>query len=153
MPRKKKPLSPNKVTLMIAPTPPPKKGKPRGKSFAKGNEHAFKPGQSGNPKGRPPITGHERAITHSSKKISEAYAIYLEQRCGLEGYEHLTWGEAIAHGMMRVAVGGDVQAAKELRESTEGKIADKMQLTGKDGQPLNNAPALVVVFTDDEDAL
>jgi hypothetical protein len=29
------------------------KRKPRGKPFAEGNEHAWKPGQSGNPAGRP----------------------------------------------------------------------------------------------------
>ena len=39
------------------------------------------------------------------------------------------WADAIAYGLARKAVAGDSAAAKELRESVEGKSVQRVELT------------------------
>lgn len=61
----------------------------------------FKPGESGNPSGRP-----------KSKPITEAYQrILTEQEC-----------DAIARAMLRQAKRGNVKATVEMTDRTEGKL-------------------------------
>lgn len=76
----------------------------RGKPFKPGHEHAFKPGQSGNPGGRP-------------KGISDAYRAWLEQ----EGADGRTNAEHVAEKAGRMALSGNLNAVIEMREATEGK--------------------------------
>jgi hypothetical protein len=47
-----------------------------------------------------------------------------------------TWFDGVAAGMFRAAVGGDVAAARELREAIEGKAPLHVELTGKEGGPI-----------------
>ena len=42
----------------------------------------------------------------------------------------VTWAELIAFGMAKAAARGETPAAKEIREVTEGKLAETMNLTG-----------------------
>jgi hypothetical protein len=77
--------------------------------FAKGNSLGFQPGRSGNPKGRP------KSIT-----LSEAYRKQLAQP--VPGNEDgLTYADVIASVVCEAAAKGDVQAARELADRTEGK--------------------------------
>jgi len=81
--------------------------KTRGKPFAKGNPFAFKPGQSGNPAGRPrdTVTPHLRELVrmrHSEK-------------------DGVTYGEMVARSLLTRAIVGDVQAIREVFDRLEGK--------------------------------
>ncbi len=77
----------------------------------------WKPGQSGNPGGRP-----------KKKPLTEAYGRILKRRVpaevvrklGLKG--HPTYAEMIALSLAREAVKGKVQAAAELADRVEGRI-------------------------------
>lgn len=77
----------------------------------------WKPGQSGNPGGRP-----------KKKPLTEAYGRILKRRVpaevvrklGLRG--HPTYAEMIALSLAREAVKGKVQAAAELADRVEGRI-------------------------------
>jgi hypothetical protein len=50
--------------------------------------------------------------------------------CMLPGFEDLTWAEAIALGMCMAAARGETSAAREVRETTEGRIPEVMNIGG-----------------------
>ena len=80
-------------------------------------EHQFKPGQSGNPSGRPRKPVSERLL---QRLIEEDEAV----------------GKLIAESLLMKAISGDVPALRELLDRTEGKVADKQEHTGADGGPI-----------------
>jgi len=73
----------------------------------------FKPGQSGNPGGRP-----------KKKPITEAYARLLGNP---------SKADELAQAMFSEALSGNVQAAKELREGIEGKALQAIRMDGELG--------------------
>jgi hypothetical protein len=100
-------------------------------------------------KGDPPIPGCGRPKgAVGAKKISEAYARHLEDKVpediatDLDIPLNSTWADAIAYQQLRQAIvrpANDVvnqEAVTELREVTEGKLADKSEFSGRDGVPL-----------------
>ena len=95
------------------------KGKPRGTPFPKGRSGnpstQFQPGKSGNPGGRP-------------KKLKELEEELLRN-----------WGPKYENVISRLyirALAGDVQAAKEFGDRVVGKARQRVELTGKDGKPI-----------------
>lgn len=80
--------------------------------------HQWKKGQSGNPGGRP----RGRSITARLREKLDADDGKL--------------AELIVKVMIREAAKGKFQFAKEILERTEGKVADKRELTGADGGPI-----------------
>jgi len=74
--------------------------------FTAGNPNGFQPGQSGNPAGRP------KSIT-----LSEAIRLQLAQTFG----EDRTYAEEIALVLCVAAIKGNVNAAREIADRTEGK--------------------------------
>jgi hypothetical protein len=91
--------------------------------FAPGNANAFKPGESGNPAGRP-----------KHRTLSEAIRDKLKQETGLETDE--TWADLIAERLVRVAAGMSLEnstnAAKEIGDRTEGKARQPIDLDPTD---------------------
>jgi hypothetical protein len=81
--------------------------------FTKDAPTAFKPGQSGNPLGRP------KSIT-----LSEAIRLQLAQTFG----EDRTYAEEIALVLCVAAVKGNVNAAREIADRTEGKPKQSVDL-------------------------
>ena len=83
------------------------KQKPRGKSFEAGNQWRWPPGQSGNPSGQPAV-------------LQRAYKAWLELP-----YKHdktMTNAHALAMAQGDAALKGDTQAAREIRQATEGDM-------------------------------
>jgi predicted transcriptional regulator len=91
---------------------------PDGK-FAGGNKigRRFRPGQSGNPKGRP------KSIT-----LSEAYRRELA-KVDPDDPEGRTRAEVLAEQMYAKAKTGDVQALREMADRTEGKPRQTLSLS------------------------
>jgi hypothetical protein len=89
--------------------------------FTKDTPTAFKPGQSGNPAGRP------KSIT-----LSEALRIELAKVLPNDTRER-TFAELIAQQLVKAAATGNILAAKEIADRTEGKpkqaIAMDMNVT------------------------
>lgn len=81
------------------------------------NLKPFQPGKSGNPGGRP-----------KSKILSDAYKRRLTDLVPNDP-EGRTYAEFIAARVVLAAAGGDMQAAKELADRTEGKPKQTVQLS------------------------
>jgi hypothetical protein len=90
----------------------------RGKPFEKGNPHAFQPGQSGNPNGRPKRT-----------KLSEALLVKLAEDSPDAG--EATVAEAVADALIKRALIGDVQAIREIGDRTEGRPKQAVELDAR----------------------
>lgn len=82
---------------------PKLKAKPRGRAFQPGNPWTIKPGEVRNPTGRP-------------KLLSESYRQWLKA----PNDEGVTNAAGLAMAIGKKALKGDVGAARELRQATEG---------------------------------
>src|ERR1022692_3423862 len=91
------------------------------------NLKPFKPGQSGNPGGRP-----------KKRPISDRYAAIVERpleeevRQALKLPRGATYGDAIVLGQARIAIKGKTDAAKEIREAIEGKATQRIEVKDLD---------------------
>ena len=87
----------------------------------------WKPGQSGNPSGRPRM-----------QPISDRYAHIAEEklpeniRKKLKLGPDATYGDAIALRTFQAALDGDIVATREIREAIEGKATIRM---GEEREP------------------
>ncbi len=90
----------NSAQKSATPKGPPK---PRGKPFQPGNPWRIQPGEVRNPGGRP-------------KLLSESYRDWLSA----ENEDGVTNAAGVAMSIGKKAIKGDVQAARELRQTTEG---------------------------------
>jgi hypothetical protein len=79
-------------------------------TFAPGHKlgNRFKKGETGNPSGRPKLT-----------KLTEALREQLTEE--MPSAPERTVAEAIARALIREALSGNVQAAREIADRTEGK--------------------------------
>jgi hypothetical protein len=90
-------------------------------------ETRFKPGQSGNPKGRP------KSIT-----LSEAYRKMLSQVDETDP-ERRTRAEVLAEQMYIKASSGDVSALREIADRVEGKARQTIALSVEKREQLEQA--------------
>lgn len=82
-------------------------------------ETRFKKGQSGNPGGRPKGDG----LTSMLRK-------YMAEK---DPSGKSTWGERICMALVRKAAKGNVQAFEKLADRVEGKVRDRVEITGAEG--------------------
>ena len=92
---------------------------------------AWQPGQSGNPHGRPRKRPQSEANEELLRaEVPEVMRVSMNKGMGKEVLKKgACWADAIAYGLARKAVAGDATAAKELRESVEGKSVQRVELT------------------------
>lgn len=114
-------------------------GKNNGKLLGGITGKGFMPGQSGNPRGRP------------RNLVSDAYRKYLKrqapesvrEKLEAKGYQIKTGADAMAVGQLESAIRGFAPCAKELREATEGKAPDHLELTGANAGPMQIEVAII----------
>jgi len=97
------------------------------------DETKFKPGQTGNPKGRGKGSVSLKKLLE--KKLREVAKQDKEGR---------KYGELIVEATILQAMKGNGQALKTIWEYIEGKVTQPMEHTGKDGGPM----VLRVVYDD-----
>ena len=94
----------------------------------------WKPGQSGNPNGRPK-KGEAWADVANELLNSKEIDITMKladgkvKRLSLESDK--SFRHAVIVGMIKEAMNGNVQAAKELADRTEGKSKERREVTNK----------------------
>ncbi len=84
----------------------------------------FKPGQSGNPKGRP----------RKDQSLLELIRSKLAETCQYDANKR-TWMEALAEAEMKMAL-TDTAARRDLFDRLVGKPAEQMELSTKNDKPL-----------------
>jgi len=103
--------------------------------------YQFKPGQSGNPGGRPRL----KAVTDPLKEtlgspIPERMMAALKQPVRellIELFgENPTFGEMIAVKLIQSSSKGDMFATNTLLDRAEGRVTQKTELAGADGESL-----------------
>jgi hypothetical protein len=82
-----------------------------------GEKHRFKPGQSGNPGGRP-----------KTGALTRAFRAVLEQPVPGDRQKR-TYAQAIAERLVDLAMRGHLQAVRELGDRAEGRTVSSVQLT------------------------
>ncbi len=92
------------------------RGNSEGRERAQANLKPFQPGQSGNPKGRP------KGVT-----LSDALRRMLAEAA--PGRSEQTYAEAIARALCKQAAKGNVLAAREIADRTEGKPKQAVDMT------------------------
>lgn len=132
--------------------------KPRGRGNPNGaahlKEHQFKPGQSGNPTGRPKAT----ILSSAYRNVLQRQAPADLTRAVAPNYEgDATFAELIAEasirGAIKAAVKGDPRAAKELADRTEGKARQTVEIARPDPTGvtrLSDAELEAILLEDDE---
>lgn len=94
--------------------------------------YQFKPGQSGNPGGRPrkqPIT--EYLIDQLDQPIPETMKTQLSP-IFVEVYgTEATFGQVLAFKLVTQGLRGDMQAAREILDRVEGKVTKKVEHGGR----------------------
>ena len=81
----------------------------------------FKPGQSGNPAGRPP----------NAKTIPEMLRQIGDEECKEEEFAGMTNAEAVQTVVWKCALAGKQWAVEFLANRTEGKVIEKHEVSGK----------------------
>lgn len=93
----------------------------------------FKPGQSGNPGGRP----KDRPLTDALRR-----ALALEIADKRKGK---TKADQIAVALVNKAAEGDVPAYREIADRVEGKVPQAQEISGADGGPIGPIEVTVTV--------
>ena len=93
-------------------------------------EHQWKPGESGNPKGAP----KGPTLTTLLRKVLEGEIEMKDLETGQ--YRKITKAELVMIALVKEAVQGNVKAAREILDRLDGKVPQKIGLTGADGESL-----------------
>ncbi len=97
------------------------------------NLKPFKPGQSGNPNGRPK---KEACYTSCLKEIADQVPELLPD--GRDNKDKRTWAWIIAQKTILDAAKGDTAARKEYAERVDGKVKEVVEQTVKDVTPIKD---------------
>jgi Family of unknown function (DUF5681) len=104
----------------------------------------WKPGQSGNPSGRPkklPITDRYASI---AELPAPEYLLAALKLSPAERQEIKTYGDALALNQFRAAIKGKTDAAREITDRLEGRARQALEVSGPEGG------AIDVQFMSDE---
>lgn len=106
----------------------------------------FKPGQSGNPKGRPKDPPELKAIKQMTKaEFSLAIQKLINLKPDeLKEFKGTAIEMALAATIQNAIKYGDVSRIQSLIDRLFGKVTDKLETTGKDGKDLQ--PGVVIVL-------
>ncbi len=106
-------------------------------NLEKGTPYRWKPGESGNPGGRP----KKRPLSDRYEEL--AHVLLPEKDRIKRGLpEGATYGDALVLCIFKAALKGRVDAAREIREAIEGKSQQRLELSA----PENRVTVIRVVY-------
>ena len=89
--------------------------------------HRFKPGQSGNPSGRP----KKKPLTEALERLL-IDGIVPDDADGVASlFVGKKWADVVARGLITSAIAGDAPAFREAADRVEGKVTEKVQHSGE----------------------
>ena len=94
------------------------------KGRTRGLKPRWKPGQSGNPKGRPP---KQESLTSLLKEELD--------KISSEDAEGRTWRELIVLATLRLAIVGNKTALKEVWDRSDGRVLKEIEVTDNRAEP------------------
>lgn len=103
-------------------------------TFIKGHKYQWKPGQSGNPNGRPPNGEQRPGKPPEITRITDLMRHMSSKPCTVKGYKNMTWAQAVAKAMFEYVVGkGNSRLAKELLDRLDGTVKQihEVETTGR----------------------
>ena len=95
----------------------------------------WKPGQSGNPKGRPK---HAKLLQDEINKIMEEECFIKKEKTGELAFPGMTGIRAFVRGQYRLAMAGNARSSKEIWERVGGKVP--LPIMNPDGTNLGSNP-------------
>lgn len=101
-------------------------------NLEKGRAYRWKPGESGNPGGRP----RRRPISDCYAERAET-ALPEEERIKRGLARGATYGDALAFDQFNAALNGRTEAAREIREAIEGKAGQRMEIRESEKGPVS----------------
>lgn len=117
----------------------------KGEDIAKdGFNTRWKPGQSGNPAGKP------KGTEHSSTRLRRLLdAVQKAKHPVTKQEEEFTTLELMDAALIARAMKGDVQAYKEILDRFEGKVPTKNEHSGPGGGPIQTKTLVIELPPDD----
>jgi hypothetical protein len=107
-------------------------------------ETQFQKGKSGNPNGRPKgsvdIMKLVQKLLEEPGQLPAALQQTIRDRCGMDKKAV----EAVFLSLLLEALQGDAKAAKELLDRGYGKIAEPIEVTGKDGKAIKTESSVQI---------
>lgn len=97
---------------------------------------------------QPANRGRKKGVPNRATVYKKILAMKTKATDGTGKEVTLSMYEAIALGQARSAMEGNTNAWKEIQDSLHGKIADKSEITGKDGGPVETKFVVEVVKND-----
>ena len=97
----------------------------------------WKPGQSGNPSGRPkklPITDRYATVAELPVPDNLLAALKLSEA---EKPAIKTYGDALALSQFRAGIKGKTDAAREIADRVEGRSRQAVEVSGPEGAPID----------------
>ncbi len=106
-------------------------------------ESQFKPGQIGNPEGRPPEAALELR-NYTKKEVQEVFAKIMRMKGDevmrvRDSQDSTILESAVASVLLRARAKGDHRGLDILIDRVIGKVPQKTELTGADGEALSPA--------------
>ncbi len=101
-------------------------------NLEKGRAYRWKPGESGNPGGRP----RRRPISERYAECAEI-ALPEKERIKRGLARGATYGDALVFDQFNAALNGRTEAAREIREAIEGKAAQRMETRESEKGPVS----------------
>lgn len=104
--------------------------------------HEFKPGQSGNPAGRP--KGSKSLSTVLKEMLEEEITVSIDgQPAGKKPFK-----EVIVRRLLKAANDGDIKAIGTIFDRVDGKAPQHIEIANPDGESFNTSSTHEVIFRD-----